>query len=230
MVISTSQDAGCLRIDSHLLDTQTKCKERECLSTGSQLIGHSTTKRQAFAACVATSERLTVTTEQPMANDSKRSFKSCLFIPMHCLTKRVTTKRYKEMGVLREYSKHVPSSKTWNNRKVTKDYTLHNHSLLLVDSAAFAQHHHKPLIRRLLSTSKYAKNLCGCQRCGRGWVALSRAGVLQDPSRPILSRDGSRLLHSCQRAQRERDRAPYQQPKLVLLSQLRSIQPHLRTT
>ena len=56
---------------------------------------------------------------------------------MHWLTRRVITKRYKEVGFLRGILKTCAEFKTRNNREVTKDYTLHNHSLLLVDSVPF---------------------------------------------------------------------------------------------
>ena len=83
---------------------------------------------------------------------------------MHCIIKRVITKRYRGNGFSPGILTTSAEFKTWNNREVTEDYTLHNHSLLLVDSVAFVQ---KP---SQTSHEATAVNLKVCEKPLRGAV------------------------------------------------------------
>ena len=70
LFISTSQDTGCLGIDSHLLDTCLHQTQRAGkLSTWLATHGTRDNQKTSIATCVATSQRLAVTTEQTIADD-----------------------------------------------------------------------------------------------------------------------------------------------------------------
>ena len=68
ILVSTPQDTGCLRTDSHLLNTSTNAEGGNAF----QLIRNSWTlynQKTSVAPCVATSQRLAVTAKQTIADE-----------------------------------------------------------------------------------------------------------------------------------------------------------------